>query len=63
MSNERKQAKEVGRIVVVNELPDATHWEIIDVDHAHSMFQVRERGTDYKPQWIHSCQIHKYIWD
>lgn len=60
---DNKKAKEIGRIVVVNELPNATHWEIIEVDDAHSMFKVRERNTDYKPQWIHTCQVHKYIWE
>jgi hypothetical protein len=56
-----KRSSHVGQIVVLNELPDAVRWEILEVSDQDGMFTVREEGTDYRPQLIHSSQIHKRV--
>lgn len=56
-----KRSSHVGQIVVLNELPDAVRWEILEVSDHDGMFTVREEGTDYRPQLIHASQIHKRV--
>lgn len=38
-----------GDLVVVNDLPDATLYVVLEVDRFN--VQVREAGTDYRPEW------------
>lgn len=38
-----------GDLVVVNDLPDATLYVVLDVDGHY--VQIREAGSNYKPEW------------
>ena len=59
--DKNRRSNHIGQIVVLNGLPDATEWEIVEVNDDTGMFKVRERGTEYQPQWIHCGQIHRRV--
>ena len=53
----RDKQVNVGDIVVLNNLADATPFEVLAVDGF--VVTVREAGTEYKPQFIDKEMIYK----
>ena len=57
----QSKSPHIGQVVVMNGLPDAARFEIIEVNEGTGTMLVREEGTDYKPQWIYCGQIHSRV--